>query len=121
MAWAAVEESESNYSQVNYQFFHCSDFVTNRIKKEGRDFFKTLIGLTKDEVVERFLPRTENYPLGWIHSADCTLFSCGDVNANSQVEILYRAGVVTKVREIRWSTLFIPEAKNGRIIGKWVR
>jgi hypothetical protein len=104
-----------------YQFLSSADFIASRPDKEGRTFCKSLIGLSKNEVVERFVGRTETSPLGWIYFDDRTLFSCGDVNMTSQIQLEYKFDRVVRVREVRSSGLFLPEAKNGRLVGKWVK
>jgi hypothetical protein len=120
-AYALNGQSQLAEHHPFYQFLSSADFIASRSDREGRAFCKSLIGLSKDEVAERFAGRTDTNPLGWICSEDRTLFSCGDASVTSQIELRYKLDHVVKVREIRSCSLFLPEAKDGRLVGKWVR
>jgi hypothetical protein len=90
------------------------DALAEQINKESLIFFKSLIGLSRRQVVRKFPARTVSYPLGWTHSKDCTLFKSSEINAGSTIELRYENERVTMVRESSWSC-------EGERYGKWVR
>ena len=95
--------------------------VVERLNREGLVFFKSLIGLSKTQVVKKFPARTDKYPLGWVHSKDCTLFTSRDTNAGSQVEVRYKNGRVIRVREARWTDVITPDSPDGLVYERWIR